>query len=426
VALNVSLQVRTDVNATGNKTISLASNFDPKAVIVWATPQTADGSVATISYAQGFATYRGAAVQQRYMTIYGLDASANSDTARGNGTGALLKLFSAGVTPTVDVEIALVSMSTGGTSNVVYNVVNAHASAIRVFMLILGGTDITDALVDDLTMTTVAALQDETVVAGFGKPELMFMSPAFTPAADSGSDSHIGFGFGKQGEAGHCWCFTQDDANAASVTATTQRSDRIVRSTNNGGTDLCTGRLDTTVSNWPTDGFRLVYDANPTGADTIHYLAIRGTFQSATGANTAPTAGGLPVVQDNACGFAPKLGFLFGWNLAASTTIQTAAADQCGFGIGAYDGTTEAWCGATEDDAALTMVSKSQNSTAKVIQNYNVAAALQSEADGAFSGNNFRLSWNDIDTVAREYQWLALGDAPAAAEIIPDLVMARS
>jgi hypothetical protein len=365
-------------------------------------------------------------VQQAYQTIFGLDAAANSDTARGANTTAMLKLFSAGVTPTVDVEIALVSMSTGGTSNVVYNVVNAHASAIRVFMLILGGSDITDAMVSTYTCTTSAALDDVTVTAGFGKPELVFFSSA-SGNSDSGSDGQTHFGMARQGVAGQGFTFAQDNGNAASVTAMSQRSDKSVLLATQAGALDYIGGLDTTVSNWPTDGFRVVYDATPGFAEPINYLAIRGTFQSASGANTALTAGST---QDNACGFVPKVGLLFGWNLAANSAVQTAAADQCGFGIGAYDGTQEAWCGFTEDDAALTMFSDSQNSTAKTIRNYAAFAAggptLQSEADASFSGNNFTLTWNDLDTVARQYQWLALGDAPSAAEIIPDLVMARS
>jgi hypothetical protein len=315
------------------------------------------------------------------------------------------------VTPTVDVEIDLVSMQTGATSEVVYNVVNAHASAIRVFMLILGGSDITDAMVSTYTCTTVAALDDVTVTAGFGKPELCFFSSA-SANSDSGNDGQTHFGMGRQGVAGQGFTFAQDNANTNSVTAMSQRSDRCVLLVTQAGALDYIGGLDTTVSNWPTDGFRVVYDANPGFAEPINYLALRGTFQSASGANTALTAGST---QDNACGFVPKVGLLFGWNLAASASVQTAAADQCGFGIGAYDGTQESWCGYTEDDALGTMDANSQNSTAKVIRNYSPAAALQSEADGAFSGNNFQLNWTDLDTVAREYQWLALGDAAAAA-----------
>lgn len=420
MAFSADLQVLTQPGATGQQTYSLAANFDPKAVILWATPQTADGSAASWAYGIGMGTYRGSVVQQRYSTMRGLDAAATADNACGQNVGALLVLLTQGAgLATIDLEIDLVSMQGGGTSQVVLDWVNLHTTAsIRVFMLVLGGSDITDALVDDFTCPTASATQDETVVASFGKPELIFFAGAKAVVGESASvDPTMMFGFCKQGEAGRGWTFTQDDANTASVTAMHQRPNRcVIRNNVVSGTVI--GQLDTTVASWPTDGFRVVYDANPPNAVIFNYLALRTTAQITTGSNTAPTAGGLPVAQDNACGFVPKLGFLFGWNLPASAVEETTQADQCGFGIGAYDGSTEAWAGFTEDDAALTMDSNNQQSIAKVIQNYSPAAALLSEADGAFSGNNFRLSWNDIDSVAREYQWLAIGDAPGGVAFI--------
>ena len=415
MAFNADIQVLTQPGSTGNQTYSLASNFDPKAVILWATPQTADGSAASWAYGIGVGTYRGSAVQQRYVAIRGLDAAASADTARGAGSDALLVLHtqSAGAS-TRDLEIDLVSMQTGGTSEVVLNWVNLHTTAsIRVFMLVLGGSDITDALVDEYAFTTSTTNHDETVVSGFGKPELIFFLRGAIADADAAANAQLGFGFAKQGEAGRCFSFGQTDGNTASITAVWQRSDRCFIAQGDGSSAAeSIAQLNTTVSSWPTDGFRLTTDANPLDVNVVRYLALRTSAQITTGSNSAPAATGD---QDNNAGFVPKLGLLFGWNIAASASQQTAAADQVGFGIGGYDGSTEAWAGFTEDDAALTMDSNMQQSTAKSIRNYSPAAALQSEADGAFSGNNFRLSWNDADTVAREYQWIAIGDAAAAA-----------
>lgn len=426
MAFNAAVQVLTQPGSTGNQTYSLASNFDPKAVILWATPQTADGSAANCAYGVGFGTYRGAVVQERYSSMRALDAAANADTAAGSGSDALLMLMtqSAGA-GTRDLEIDLVSMQTGATSQVVLNWVNLHTTAsIRVFMLVLGGSDITDALADTHTMATGTTTHDETVVSGFGKPDLLFFSCGKVAAGDAAGDANFLFGFGKQGEAGRGFGYFQVDNSAASDTTVDQRSDQCVASDFGIGGGI--SHLDTTVANWPTDGFRLVALGTQISVFDVHYLALRTTAQITTGANLAPNSGGLPVNQDNAAGFPPKLGFLFGWNLAASAATQTTAADQVGFGIGAYDGTQEAWAGFTEDDAAVTMDSNNQQSTAKVIRNYDAAAVLQSEADGVFSGNNFRVSWNDIDSVQRQYQWLAIGDGVAAAAVIPFIHMARS
>jgi hypothetical protein len=414
MAFNADLQILTQPGADGDVTYNLSAGFDPKAVILWGTPQTADGSAASYAFGLGFGTYRGSVVQQAYNAIRGLDGATSADTASGTNTDALFVLHtqSAG-SAARDLEIDLTSMAQGAGSNVVLNWVNRHTTAsVRIFMLVLGGSEISDALVSTYTIDTADTTDDVTVVAGFGKPELVFMIRGRNTLQDTAANSQFGFGFAKQGEAGRCYAFAQTDGNTNSLTATTQRSDRLqLGVSDGGGTNGHIARLDTTVSNWPTDGFRVLYDANPGNANIVPYLALRTTAQITTGANTALTAG---ADQDNAAGFTPKLGFLFGWNLAANAAIVTSEGAQCGFGIGAFDGTDEAWAGFTEDDGAGTMDSNNQQVDDKIIHNYSQAAALQSEADASFSGDNLRLTWGDLDTVAREYQWLAMGDAAAA------------
>ena len=416
MALNADVQVLTQPGATGNQTYSLPANFDPKAVILWAVPAAADGTVAHYSLGMGFGTYRGSVVQQRCVAMRGLDAAASADTGRSGDVGALLRLMtSAAGSFATDMEITLTSMQTGATSEVTLNWTNLHTTAsIRVFMLVLGGDEITDALVDDFTMGTGSTTQDETVVAGFGKPDLLFFLNNGA-SSTSATSPQFCFGFAKQGEAGRSIAFSQVDGNTASLVAMRQRSDRafmsILATGASAGTDEALGRLDTVAANWPTDGFRTLFDANPTLAHPIRYLAIRTTGQIATGAGTSPISGTPPVVQSLDAGFPPKVSLIFGWNQGADTTLNTTGADLAGFGIGAYDGATEAWAGITEDDAAATMVAKSHQSTAKVHRIYTPAGVLDAEADGAFSGNNFDLSWNDISTTnADQYQYLILGD----------------
>jgi hypothetical protein len=423
VGLNVSLIELTQPGATGNQTYNLAAGFDPKAVILFGTPQTVDGSIANVTHGIGFGTYRGGVVQQRLNEFRSLDAAANSDNAVGTHTDSIFRILTntAGASST-DCQIELISMTNAGTPNVVLNWSNLHTTAsIKIFMLVLGGSDITDALADDMAVNNASATQDETVVAGFGKPDFLFM--ASTQDVVTGAiaqNIQYSLGFGKQGEAGRSFGYTQTDGNTASIVGAAQRGDRIFQKIAPGGASWeCIAKLDTVVANWPTDGFRLIFDAIPSFNTSLCYLALKGTFQSATGANSAPISGGLPVVQDNACGFVPTLGFNLGWNLAAKATIDTASADLLGFGFGFVNGSLEAWIGFTEDDGAATMVSKQQRSATKFIQNWNVTPALQSEADGSFSTTNLRLSWNDIDTVAREYQWFALG--PAVSAVIKDL-----
>ena len=88
------------------------------------------------------------------------------------------------------------------------------------------------------------------------------------------------------------------------------------------------------------------------------------------------------------------------------------------------DGTHESWEGVGDDDGAASAITHRHHSESKVIKMFTPAAAgtLTSEADGAFSGTNVRLSWNDIDTVEREYRYLLLGDGAAAATRVSRLL----
>lgn len=416
MSLNVHLEVLTQPGATGNQTITLAAGFNPKAVRAWAVPAASDGSVTRSSLGVGFGTYRGGVVQQAYAAHRSADAALLVDAAYSSGTDALLALIlgSSGGSSR-DFELDLVSMDA---THVVVNWTNLHSTAsIRVFLLILGGAEISDAFAFADAFPTGTTTKDVALPSGFGRPEFVELAGAGgTSHTTSATTPKWWYGFAKQGEPGRGFGYSVLDGDTNVLAAARQRSDRLICQIAAGAsaTDEALGRLDATVANWPTDGLRILFDANPAAASVFVGLALRTTAQIVTGENVAVAAGSPPVAQDNYCGFAPKLGALLGWNLAASTALQESAGDLIGFGVGAYDGTTEAWCGFTDDDGLGTSDTNSQQSTAKIVQNYSPAAALQSEADAAFAGFNLRLSWNDIDSVAREYQWFAMGDEAAA------------
>ena len=107
-----------------------------------------------------------------------------------------------------------------------------------------------------------------------------------------------------------------------------------------------------------------------------------------------------------------------GWVNAASSSVDANGADVFGWFLGGTDGTNEGLSAITQDDGNTTSFAGNVHSETKSVANYiagtggNDPPSLQSEADGSFSGNNVSLSWDDIDSVAREYIWVALGDAP--------------
>jgi hypothetical protein len=177
MGLNVAKGVLTAPAATGSQTISLASNFDPRAIILWATYETADTAGATGTNGDGMlaigcATYDGGTVQQWFASTFDDDATASAAEQPGFNTTACLSQVTA-VGSTVDFVCTLTSMSTGATSEVILNWTDVPASQILVHYLILGGSDLTAARAGSWTAATASATQNITVNTGWGQPDLL-------------------------------------------------------------------------------------------------------------------------------------------------------------------------------------------------------------------------------------------------------------
>ena len=427
MALNTKVLTLTQPGATGNQTYNLAAGFDPKAVIVWATPLTADGTIAHANYSHGFGTYRGSAVQQAYANIRHQDASTTADSAGGTGDDAICKLYSA-TTPTVDLEIDLVSMTNSGTPNVVLNWVNLHTTAsIRVFMMVLGGSDITDAYVDKLQSGGVTAV-NETVVAGFGKPDTLFFlhGRGVSGNGDGTGDGRLGWGMfhNDAGTFDQCgWSYRLTDANTASIISCEYRVNRcLVGADSNGTGGAHMGYLpaDSGGSAWPTDGFRVEWSPTQAGvpADRMfHYLALKGTYQAKIHTGGSSLTSGSS--HDFAVGFQAKSSLHYSVGINASTSAtNTSASGLLSYGMGASDGTDERWAGFTDNDAAGTMFADSQQSITKSIVNWGTHAAggptKTSEADVSYLTTDVRFTWTTLDSVFRAFCFIAFGDAPTS------------
>jgi hypothetical protein len=320
-----------------------------------------------------------------------------------------------------DFVATLSSMSTGATSNFVLNWTDAPSSAIKVHYLALGGSDLTGARCGSYAVTALANTDNVTVNTGFGQPDLLFFANiGVTALGDTNSTGRVHIGFASSATDRRAGGFWGNDA-ATTMNVSQVQKQRAIYSLGAVGSFEGESELSARGS-WPTDGFQLDHSSNTYSvAHVFLYLALKGTFQVLTGVNTAPTAGGLPVVQDNAVGFAPSGAIFFGWSGTAAATIDSTGADVLGWFFGATDGTNEGLSAITQDDANTTSFAGNVHSETKSVANYIAGTlgtdppSLQSEADGSFSGNNVRLSWNDIDTVAREYVWVAFGGTAAAA-----------
>lgn len=411
MALSVEKGVITAPTVAGSQTITLPSGFNPKAVILWTSYQTAAGNTGADGiFAIGFGTYRNGAAQVRCQGWFDDDGVGTSATGYDFSTTNILKGRSSPTT--VDFVCDLTSMAE---TEIVLNWTDAPASAIKVHYLALGGSDITDALVDDVLISANGTTQSETVATGFGKPDLLLFinHDRDSPSGGSG-DAVLGFGAGYDDTAGAEALLKSLNANGSMNMGSGMKANRFGQRLVGVGIDG-ESNLDARA-NWPTDGFQFTKPDAYTLSNRVSYLALRGSFKVAIGRSTTITTGST-VTLTGAAGTTAKCLLLFHTNVPQSDTIDITHADLGYFGVGAFDGTNEGHAGVGNDDGNTNSIAYRTHSETKVLQMFSEGASgvLESEADASFSGADAVLTFNDLDSVERAFGWLVLGESAGAA-----------
>lgn len=428
MALNVQKGTITAPASTGNQTLSLPANFDPKVIALWTTGQTTDARAdGDGRFSLGWGTYRGATPQRFYTSEFATDNLATTNNSRGNGVAAILKLQATATTNALNVD--LVSMSTGATSNVILNFVATLSGAV-IHYWVLGGSDITDAQAGKFTQGTAVATQDVTVASGFGQPDLLvFQTNCKTSETDNVSFTvpHSSLGFAKSATERWFACFNDSSSAAITLCAAMQRQKALL--TVGATVTAIDSEADLSAkASWPVDGFQLSYSDQAAVANIVYYVALKGTFAATIGDTTIPTAVAPQTQNLTLAGGATPAGAIFcGWPgpTQAAGVIDTADADNGGWTVGATDGTNEGCAGWTEDDANTTSCTGVSHSTTKVFQGVTADSTvtnppiLNSEADSSISGSDVVLTWGDTDTVARAFGYLLLGSGLVPAMTRP-------
>lgn len=423
MALKVEVGFLTSPSATGNQTISLndASFGTVKALILIGSYHTTEGDTdGNAIFCQGFGTYRGSVVQQVCDVAFSADAGPISDTARGDRNSSILRGYSAAV-PTVDFDAALVSL---GNAQFVLNWTDLPGTASLRFMYIaLGGPDLTDALVKDMTIpASTTGVLNETVATGIGQPNLIIASySSNNPNADSATDIELVFGAGIDNVNEGSTSIADDDNNTTMTMAMGQKSSLVFNAKAIGtNTELELSAR----SSWPTDGFQINRVVVPGFVTTLSYLALFGTFKSVVSEATVPT--GATLTQDLPVGSTPRGAIFFHNVLASQAGVNTTDSDLGTYGIGAMDGTREGHVAFGNNDNEDDTQTHRHHSESKAVRMITPSASgtIASQADSSFNGNNVRLTWLAADTVAREYRYLLFGDAelpPQLARPITDI-----
>jgi hypothetical protein len=416
VGLNVEVGTKLSPGSTGVQNYSLTAGFGtPMALIVWASNQAATGTqTAAGMFGLGFATDRGGTPSSAYQSYLIDPSNTASRIVAASSTDALLKMFLTLDTATADWIVTFDSFASDQWS-INWTDLPATGSTFLHY-IVLGGSDITDALAGQFTHPgSPASPQSVALPAGFGQPDLLaFFTPGPTASNNTGSATRdFGLNLGWAVSDTERAALAMADNDAATTMAASSWAKARAAITQDGtaiaaGTEM---ELDARAS-WPTDGFQVTFPTLPGPFAITNYLALKGTFQKTIleSRTTATSAGN----QDHDVGFAPKLAINWGHVMPSAQTIQRAAqnADATMFWHGATDGTNQAVAGVSQDDGKTTSFGRSYAQTAQTLHAAGaVAAATRAQASGSFSGNNVRLNYGTVDATARQFHLLALGDA---------------
>ncbi|MBP7965003.1 MAG: DUF11 domain-containing protein, partial [Caldilineaceae bacterium] len=390
--------------STGSQVITHNLGKTPKAIMLWTSGQTSDGTVGSAyHYAQGISDG---------TTSYAFAAAGQDNVSPGNAS----RRFAAKAITLVEwgeVLLAEADLSSWTTTTFTLNWTTNNSDATLIHYLLIGGNDVAAKAVNWQVPTSTG----NRTITGVGfQPDLVMHlngGTGLTGSAPS-SQTQSAAGFGVMNAKGEQWALAALAKDEIDPTATSrgQRTDAALVSTGLDGSQNPEFSAIASYVSMNADGFTLNFSttsANNT-AGQVASLALRGV-SSKLGSFDKATATGSQAVTG--AGFQPEALMLASWARTARTTTD----DNTIMTLGASDGTTEgvSWFGDWDNiDPTNTM---GLDRTNKVFAKSSSSQSIDAEADlAAFNADGFTLDWTtNSDGMAAQLLYLAL-DVP---QIIP-------
>lgn len=405
---------------TGSATTTITVTAQGKAIILFTTGQTANGSdtAANASFSFGFSNGVSAGRCEAWAAD---DNVGTTNCASSHYVDRPLVIFSNG-TPTVLRYITAVAFTNSTTTTLTWD--GTPAAAYLVGYMQFGGSDITDVGMGGTTNPTSTG--DNTVTGiGFQPDFGVFIC---NPLVSSGNTtrSNIGIGFAVSNSKQFSMCMGIDDA--ATMTATIDAVSYTNSAAFLSGITAGAETIDFLASfgtagnptGWNSDGFDYnVSNAATTGS--FSYLLIKGG-QWDVGTTTAPTSGARTITG---MAFQPKGLLLANTRATADATVTINALS----GIGAATSTsTETYGWSQQNDAVLnTTVDRSTGSDRIGVNNFSFPFSSQLDFS-SFSSGGWEINETSTGT-AVQLGWFAMGDnvvsAPLGKKVLPGLLARR-
>ncbi len=369
--------------------------FQPKALLLWFTRQTATGFASTMALTVGFTTD---STQRGSLSMYSEDNVGTVNNVHYlRDTAAVAGIVRSAGNNFVSDICTLTSFDADGFT-LSYSKDLTFGGQWICHYIALGGTDLTNAWSGTITTPIVTGPQPYTGV-GF-EPDCLILLSALTHTLATQTATGSKFGIGAFDGTTQATSFVEENTTSPTDLHSIQTGE-IIHALNQAGTDNTVA----TATSFDADGFTLNFSVAQANARFVHALALKGG-QYKVVTDTQKTSTGTK--QKTGVGFTPTGLLLFGTNRAASASVDATGSS---LSIGGSDGTTEgaSWTGSV--DNVGTTDENSATLTDKIIRHATGPSTTDAEANlSSFDSDGYTLNWTTADATAREFIALAFGD----------------
>lgn len=378
--------------STGNLGVT-GVGFQPKAVLLFGSPQSSDAAGADAVFCIGMAVSSSSRVSHAFTSD---DAAATSASANFVSAARCVDLFPDGSLGSSLGRADFVSFDTDGFT---LNWSVAPGTG-RVHYLAFGGDDLTNVA---LASFSSPGSTGNSAVTGVGfQPDCIL---GLLVAIGSNSNTYSNFGAAISSSERFAASWMSRNAVATSETFRTLRSDRCVSTLNASGDATL---LEADFVSMDSDGFTLNW-SKVSGTRTYYALCLKGG-QYAAGVDTQKTSTGTKATTG--VGFEPAGLLLTSACHTSSSSVQTNSR----IAFGAASSATSRWSlwAGDSDNQADTIADNDADTAACLKMLTEGTPTLDAEADlDSFDSDGFTLDWVTADATAREFAYLAFGDAAA-------------
>jgi hypothetical protein len=358
--------------------------FEPKALILFTTDQSAEGLTDSYNFAMGFSN----GTASRTVAVKSDDNAGTSNTGRAFGKN-VLRIIGSG-DPIVVAQANVIGFNSDGFA---LNWTSNTSTPSIIHYLALGGIDITDVRVSNFRANTTAV--NQTVVAGFQPDFLMFMHASSGNLVGKASHGYMSYGFATSPTERAAIAVTSEDNRNLMDTKRWQRTDRAIIAL-----EPSTGAIDAQgdLLSMNPDGFTINWIDSPADPDRVYYLAIKGGSYGVGSFNTPLAQGPQPI---SGVGLQPRGLILTSFGDSSSASIRNDNRVSLGAAHATGDGNEgSVWVG----DRGLVDTSLTARSsvTTKVIRiatenSVGSTSVITAAADlESFDADGFTLNWTTI------------------------------